>query len=429
MSASNNCLSDDVLCEIFQTLDVPDLLSCTKVCTKWKCVIESFVLGRKFFQRLKKSPAAWPRAWRKLAQDETNLKAEDYKNICCSCWRYIEKVDGNWRAGSYKLKTIQKNYYFCLEGREFAVGEDFITNYYSTIEYKNGHVHIFDRESAKLKRQFRPIYRNYQIIDVNTVVYLECQRLSFHDINTGQLVKRFELNEYPSWFDACCPTAKLWTFVADFEHVLRLTLWTVDDAANVVLIKTIEAASIGHCEFQVDEQFILHQQRKSANYRIHDTVHFISTGIVHDTELERSLSVMSGLWFRYDRGLMFFIKRMRLIRILDVASGTYLRDINMGKKCRWIGAIKANSNYVIIYAESKLYVYSLQALRNPLPSDPFVFKIENCQWGRLVVVTVDETQIVCLDYFEQRINVFDFGSFDQTPTDIGRTLKQNVAVL
>ena len=143
MSASSNCPSDDVLCEIFRTLDVPDLLSCTKVCRKWRCVIESLVLGRRFFQRMKKSSAAWRRAWRKLARDETNLKPEDYKNICWFCLQYLEKVDGNWRAGSYELKTI--HYYFYWEGREFAVDEDFITNY----DYINEHVLIFDRESLR----------------------------------------------------------------------------------------------------------------------------------------------------------------------------------------------------------------------------------------------------------------------------------------
>ena len=42
----------------------------------------------------------------------------------------------------------------------------------------------------------------------------------------------------------------------------------------------------------------------------------------------------------------FFIKD-RLIRILDVASGTYLHDIHMAK-FSWITSIRVNSNYVVI---------------------------------------------------------------------------------
>ena len=401
MSASNNCSSDDVLSEIFQILDVPDLLSCTKVCRKWRCVIESLVFGRMFFQQLKKSSAAWRRAWRKLAQDETNLKGEDCKDIRWSCLQYLKQVDDNWRAGIYKLKTSR--YYFYCDGRVIAVGEDFIT-----MSCGSEDVQIFDRESVELKNEFRPSYPEYRIIDANTVVYLESKGLTFHDTNTGQLIRRFELNDSPSRFDACCPTAKLWTVRADFESVLRLTLFRVDNDLNVILIKTMEVPRIH--KLQVDEQFILHQLSAS-------TCHFISTGIVHDTVLERSLSVMSRWWF-YDRGLMFIIKRDGLIRILDVASGTYLHDIDMGKSDNYLRIldIKANSNYVVIFDRSNLYVYSLQALRNPLPSNAFVFKIKH-NHKELYRVLVDETQIVCLgenhfSFGTKQIFVYDFGSFD-----------------
>ena len=328
--------------------------------------------------------------------------------------QYLEKVDGNWRAGSYELKTI--HYYFYWEGREFAVDEDFITNY----DYINEHVLIFDRESLRkfvvsiLKRYFRPNCPQYQIIDVSTVVYLESKGLAFHDTNTGQLIRRFELNKIPLRFDACCPTAKLWTVVAEFEHVFRLILWTVDNASNLALIKKIEVARFGRNEFQVDEQFILHHQTSA--YRKRETVHFISTGKVHDTVLERFLSVMYRWWFQYDRGLLFFINRNQLIRILDVASGTYLHDIDMGiwmPKTKVIIAIKANLNYVVIIAIRNLYVYSLQALRNPLPSDAFVLKIKSI--NIFIDVMVDDTQIVCLDCYPGQIKVVDFGSFDQTP--------------
>ena len=61
-------------------------------------------------------------------------------------------------------------------------------------------------------------------------------------------------------------------------------------------------------------------------------------------------------------------------------------------------------------------MYNLQALKNPPPSDAFVFKI-NLNYDELFGVQVDETQVVCLDvkYFNfsaRQITVFDFGSFD-----------------
>ena len=73
-SACNSCPNDDVMSKTFQYLDGPDLLSCTKVCMKWRCIMESLVIGRRFFQRMTKPSDAWRRAWRDLGQDETNLK-------------------------------------------------------------------------------------------------------------------------------------------------------------------------------------------------------------------------------------------------------------------------------------------------------------------------------------------------------------------
>ena len=345
--------------------------------------------------------------------DETNLKAEDYKNICWFYLQYLEKVDDNWRTGSYKMKTSLPSYVYEIK---FAVGEDFITTFDDRYKY----VHIFDRESVELKRHFRPNCPQYQIIDMNTVVYPGRKFLTFHDTSTGKLVKRFELNESPSRFDAFCPTAKLWTVLTGFERVLQLDLLRVDNASNVALLKTVEVAHPDHYKFQVDEQFILHQQQKKtnaiANYpeREITTCHFISTRIVHNSGLERSLSVMYRIFrSKYERGLMFFIYRDGLIRILDVASGTYLHDIPRGI-IGYIDAIKVNSNYVVIIDRSNLYVYSLLALRSPLPSDAFVFKIKH-NHEELIDVLIDEAQIVCLGmrYFSlegKEITVFDFGS-------------------
>ena len=53
---------------------------------------------------------------------------------------------------------------------------------------------------------------NYQVIDVDTVAYLDSFKLTFNDTKTGDVIRRFKLNE-ESFFEACCPRAKLWTLV------------------------------------------------------------------------------------------------------------------------------------------------------------------------------------------------------------------------
>ena len=90
-----------------------------------------------------------------------------------------------WRAGSYQWKTTLSTFE-CTVIR-FAHGEDFITVYSDD----NEHVQIYDRETLKLKRNFRPNYPEYRIMDLNTVVYLESDGLAIHNINTGQLLRRF----------------------------------------------------------------------------------------------------------------------------------------------------------------------------------------------------------------------------------------------
>jgi hypothetical protein len=66
-------------------------------------------------------------------------------------------------------------------------------------------------------------------------------------------------------------------------------------------------------------------------------------------------------------------------------------------------------------------VYSLEALKNTLPTDPFVSKIK-FKYEALDAL-VDETQIVCLgrNYTNNLLSdiiVIDFGSFDQMPVPI-----------
>jgi hypothetical protein len=342
-----------------------------------------------------------------MVMDETNLKSEDYKNICWSCLQYLGQVDHNWRTGSYKLTTSDPSCSW-IEPK-FAIGEDFITACQVFDQYKQ--VHIFDRESIESKLNFRPNCPDYKIIDMNTVVYAD-KNLSFHDTKTGQLIRRFKVNENSfSKFNACCPTAKLLTVGSLCKPVNRLDLLRVNNASNVTLIKTIEVP--GRIQFKVDEQFILyHHPIVDYPKREITTCRFISTGIVHNSGLERSLSAIR--WFEYDQGLMFFIGQ-RLIRVLDVASGTYLHDMHIGR-FPWIKSVRVNSNYVVVIGDVCLYVYSLQALKNPLPSDAFLFKIKH-NFKELTSVLVDETQIVCLGmekFGVYQINVFDFGSVDLT---------------
>ena len=415
MRARSDCLGDDVLSIIFQNLNVHDLLSCEKVCKKWSYAFESSVLGRRFFQRMKKSSAAWRRAWHKMAMDETNLKPEDYKNICRFILHYIQQVDDNWRKGKFKLTSCPNPNFL---NRRFAIGEDFIT----ACDEKYQQTHIFEKESMELKRKFIPDTSEYQILDMNTVVYCHSNELAFHDTKTNELLSWIGLEQGPFRL-LDCSAIKLFALCSNVNCMeFRVDIWKVDNVSDVTHVKAIEMAWQGtntSCyNWKVDEQFF-HFNHYTFNHPKHKitTCHFISTGIVFSSGLERSLSVIRR--FAYDQGLMFIISD-QLIRILDVASGTYLHDIHMNK-FRWIKDIRVNSNYVVIIGRVNLYVYSLKALKNARPTDPFVSKIK-FKYETLDAL-VDETQIVCLgrNYTNNLLSdiiVIDFGSFDQMSVPI-----------
>jgi hypothetical protein len=425
MSASSDFLSDDVLSKIFENIHVSDVISCAKVCRKWRCVINSLVLGRRFFQRMKKSSAVCRRAWHKMALDETNLKPGDYKNICWSSLQYLQQVDDNWRTGNFKLTTTPLSHFKPTSDR-LRIGEDFI----AVCDIYGTETLIFDKESVELKHTFG---RNekwiYELIDRNTFVSCVDYEPSVHDINSNQLIRRFECKGQFSQFQApklARSTAKLFAFFSSFTvSMRRLDVWRVDNASNWIRVKAMEIPFNDYFyEWKVDEQFIhsifypfSHPLLKKDS---ETTCHFYSTGVVHNSGLERSFSVAKR--FIYDHGLIFFIHH-GLIRILDVASGTYLNDIHVDpSRLKTTKYIKVNSKFVVMSTsyinEKNLHVYSLQALKNISPSDPLVTVIKlELETFDVDDVLVDETQIVCLMNEESKraILVIDFGALTKMP--------------
>jgi hypothetical protein len=184
---------------------------------------------------------------------------------------------------------------------------------------------------------------------MNTVLYCHSNELAFHDANTNELISWIGLEPGPFRL-LDCSSIKLFAACSHLSCMkFRVDIWKVDNVSDVTHVKVIEMTWQGttssSTSWKVDEHFFLFDNY-TFNHPKHKitTCHFISTGLVHNSGLERSLTVITR--YKYDRGLMFIISD-RLIRILDVASGTYLHDIHMNK-FRWVKDIKVNSNYVVI---------------------------------------------------------------------------------
>ena len=69
-------------------------------------------------------------------------------------------------------------------------------------------------------------------------------------------------------------------------------------------------------------------------------------------------------YLQYDKGHLFVSKKENLVRILDVASGTFPRDIRIKPSKNYHMIFRVNSNYVVMNnLDSKLHVYDLKCLR------------------------------------------------------------------
>jgi len=115
-------------------------------------------------------------------------------------------------------------------------------------------------------------------------------------------------------------------------------------------------------------------------------------------QVERSLSTRAN-YFEYNKSYLFLLKN-DVVRILDVASRTFLRDIRIKPSINSDMIFRVNSNYVVIAnVESKLDVYDLKCLKetDAVPSHLLLTSLE-LPWT-VIKVAMNETRIVCLSKY------------------------------
>jgi WD40 repeat protein len=142
-------------------------------------------------------------------------------------------------------------------------------------------------------------------------------------------------------------------------------------------------------------------------------------------EIERSLSCKT--WRTMYHGGLFFIGRDDdgLVRILDVASGTYLHDIRVIYNPKdWPLKVSTSSKYLVAMdgmkrEERTLSVYDLQAMRNP-KAKPATILLNTFVTTLADELLMDETRIVFYSLFSgNEIIVIDFGDHDRFKCLVG----------
>jgi F-box-like len=184
--------------------------------------------------------------------------------------------------------------------------------------------------------------------------------------------------------------------IADHEHLL--SVWRIENSVNLNHIKDV---IIGDYEgsLQVDEQFIAIKTDGSENAET-KTYNFIS---MKTFQVERSVSPIA-VYSDYDKGYLFLLEDEHLVRILEVASGTFLRDICMEPSCMPLKICTINSNYVVLLTgngyHSMLYVYDLNSLKenNVVPTH-FLLTSMEIQF-QVKKMGMNENKIVCVGYLK-----------------------------
>jgi hypothetical protein len=173
-----------------------------------------------------------------------------------------------------------------------------------------------------------------------------------------------------------------------------LSIWRVDNCFNFTHVKDLTIGGYNGY-LQLDEQFIAVKtfERGTAG----ETYNFIS---MKTFKVERSVTFRAK-YLQYDKGYLLILKGKGPVRILDVASGTFLHDIGIKPSKTFHMTIhlsfRVNSNYVVIAThDSKLYIYDLKCLKetDTLPTHLLLTTIDlECKVSAMLL---HENRIVCL---------------------------------
>jgi hypothetical protein len=240
------------------------------------------------------------------------------------------------------------------------------------------------------------INHNYVKISNNMHVSVIGKTIQLIETTTGNVINEMKLERDVIAFHF---GHNRLVFVSKFEAgKYHLSIWKVESSLILTHIEDLPIEDydrhVSQKSLQVDENFIA---LRSPNGHGDTTFNLIS---LKTFQVERSLSSFHECY--YDGGYLFIMKEnQNFVRMLDVASGTFLRDMPIEPSS--YGYIsRVNSNYVVTSAimrsrpKSKLHVYDLKCLKET-DSDPTHLLLTTIEVeGEVVGMRMNETRIVFL---------------------------------
>ena len=403
-------LGHDVFVEIFNFLPERDVRNCELVCKKWKRFTQSLTPWRKVFWNKMKASPVWKESWKATELDEKELKLVQYKDICTRMSIYLQNMDRNWHKGKHKVIQCKVN--------DCPGVIDVVDGYIACTYFNPFTIDILNRKPPMAVKKTVKVERPHQkalLIDTNTLISSHQKTIQFLDVRTDQVIHELNLSYKPV---TCCYGSTLLganSFVEEGDR--HLTIWKMENISDIALVKEWTFQTSIYLQ-SIDEHFIVFEEVPSYFGGCHTwkrTIHFMSTKTF---EIERSFS-QRHRQYKYEKGLLFFIAGRGVIRIIDVASGTYLHTLrhkrltNSVVRKAPVICIKANTKYLVIgdntgYMSNRqsISVYDLEKIKNPSanPKSLLVYKFHAA--FHIDDLSVTETQIVYLGYEEMTYSSF-----------------------
>ena len=229
------------------------------------------------------------------------------------------------------------------------------------------------------------------------------------DFRTSQVINEVKLErEVVAWHFNCNLLVCVHN-ISKRKHLL--SVWRLENSVNLNHLKDVSIGKFNPRVYdgfekygdllQVDEMFIAVKFAGLEDDGRYWSINLIS---MKTFQVERALSCKGRYNITYSKGYLFLVDQDRA-RILNVASGTFLRDIRMGPYASWNSSYQiccVNSNYVVIaiynYECWKLYVYDLKCLKETVtvPSHLLLTTITIATDTHVECMLMNETRIVCL---------------------------------
>ena len=340
----------------------------------------------------------WRSVWRSKGVDEEPLEPARHMEVYREVLKFFEELSMNCQNAIDIYPVVDPDI------ASFNLGDDFIG-----YRQHNPRMVVYDKE---MKRKSLEIdYKTVQISQT-TRLSVKGKTIQLVDVATADIIKEMELERDVIDFHFGGNRLVFVSKIAEGEHLL--SVWKIENSLKLTHIKDL---AIGdhfspynyQDSLQVDQHFI------AVNTLIGDKKTTCNLISLKTFEIERSLSCDNRFHCFYDDGYLFLTNNSRsFVRMLDVASGSFLHDIPIEQSFCDSVITRSNSNYVVVAVMniySKLYVYDLKYLKET-DADPTHLLLTTIDLEcKIEAMRMNETRIVCLS--DKNMYVVDLKPVDR----------------